>query len=109
MRIPAVIDYGPGDNWDGYVAEREALVDWLVARATPNPVVITGDSHANWVRNVPPSHRELDAPPVATEFMGTSISTGGDSAERRPPGSRTTRTTRTSCSATTTAATCAAR
>ena len=23
-------DYGPGDNWDGYVAEREALVDWLV-------------------------------------------------------------------------------
>ena len=34
-----------GDNWDGYVAEREALVDWLVARATPNPVVITGDSH----------------------------------------------------------------
>jgi alkaline phosphatase D len=77
---PAVIDYGGGDNWDGYVAERQQLIDWLVARATPNPVVITGDSHQNWIRHVPPSHLQLDAPPVATEFMGTSISSGGDPA-----------------------------
>jgi alkaline phosphatase D len=40
--------------------------------------VITGDSHNNWVRNVPPDSERFDAPPVATEFMGTSISTGGD-------------------------------
>ena len=69
---------GPGDNWDGYVAERQQLLDWMVATRTPNPIVITGDSHNNWVRNVPPDHINLDAPPVATEFMGTSISTGGD-------------------------------
>ena len=42
--------------------------------------MITGDSHANWLRNVPPSHLEFDAPPVATEFMGTSITSGGDPA-----------------------------
>jgi alkaline phosphatase D len=70
--------FGGGDNWDGYVAERQQLIDWMVAKHTPNPIVITGDSHNNWVRNVPPDHVNLDAPPVATEFMGTSISTGGD-------------------------------
>ena len=77
---PAAREFGAGDNWDGYVAERRALLDWLVARRTPNPIVITGDSHQNWVRNVPPDSDEFDAPPVATEFMGTSVSTGGDPA-----------------------------
>ena len=70
--------FGAGDNWDGYVAERQQLLDWIVARRTPNPIVITGDSHQNWLRNVPPNSDEFDAPPVATEFMGTSITSGGD-------------------------------
>jgi alkaline phosphatase D len=34
--------------------------------------------HTNFVRNVPPDYIRLDAEPVATEFIGTSISTGGD-------------------------------
>jgi alkaline phosphatase D len=29
---------------------------------------------------VPPNYVDFDAPPVATEFMGTSISSGGDPA-----------------------------
>jgi alkaline phosphatase D len=32
------------------------------------------------VRNVPPNSADFDAPPVATEFMGTSVSTGSDPA-----------------------------
>jgi alkaline phosphatase D len=43
-----------------------------------NTIVLTGDNHNNWVRNVPPSYTNLDAEPVATEFIGTSISSGGD-------------------------------
>jgi alkaline phosphatase D len=43
-------------------------------------VVLTGDTHQNWVRNVPRDYRSLDGPPVATELMGTSISTNGDPA-----------------------------
>jgi len=66
------------DTWDGYVAERQAILNWMVEHGTPNPVVLTGDSHQNWVRNVPPDFRNFDGPPVATEFMGTSISTNGD-------------------------------
>src|SRR4030095_10475645 len=38
----------------------------------------TGDVRATFVRNVPPDHIRLDAEPIATEFIGTSISTGGD-------------------------------
>ncbi len=70
------------DNWDGYVAERQVILDWIAAHGTPNPIVITGDSHSNWVRNVPPNYVEFDAPPVATEFMGTSLASGGDPVPR---------------------------
>ena len=66
------------DNWDGYVAERQQILDWLVSRRTPNPVVLTGDSHQHWLRNVPPHYSSLEGAPVATEFMGASVSTGGD-------------------------------
>ena len=38
-----------------------------------NTVVITGDVHQNFVRNVPPDYVRLDAHPIATEFIGTSI------------------------------------
>ena len=66
------------DNWDGYVAERQTILDWIVEQQTPNPLVLTGDSHANWIRNIPPDYRNFDGDPVATELMGTSISSGGD-------------------------------
>jgi len=71
-------DMGEGDNWDGYVAERQLLLDWMVEHRTRNPVILTGDSHLSWVRNVPPDIHRFDAPPVATELMGTSVSTNGD-------------------------------
>jgi alkaline phosphatase D len=47
-------------------------------------VVITGDSHENSVRNVPPDFHSLDGDPVATEFLGTSISSEGDSIPAAP-------------------------
>jgi alkaline phosphatase D len=72
---------GP-DSWDGYVAERQRILDWIVEQRTSNPVVLTGDSHQNWVRNVPGDYRDLASAPVATEFMGTSISTNGDPPDR---------------------------
>jgi alkaline phosphatase D len=68
------------DNWDGYVAERQRLLDWMAEHGTANPVVLTGDTHQNWIRNVPPDYRSFDGAPVATEVMGTSVSTNGDPA-----------------------------
>ena len=67
-----------GEKWDGYPFDRQKVLDLLVTRGLRNMVVITGDVHQNFVRNVPPDHIRLDAAPVATEFVGTSISSGGD-------------------------------
>jgi alkaline phosphatase D len=72
------------DSWDGYVADRQRVLDFIAERRLGNVVAITGDSHFNSVRNVPPSFRSLDGAPVATEFIGTSISTNGDPANRQP-------------------------
>jgi alkaline phosphatase D len=74
---PAVRAFG-GEKWDGYPVDRQHILDVLKQQKLGNTVVITGDVHANFVRNVPPDHLHLDAEPVATEFVGTSISTGGD-------------------------------
>jgi alkaline phosphatase D len=69
------------DSWDGYVADRQRVLDFLAQQRLTNTVVITGDSHENSVRNVPPDFRRFDGTPVATEFLGTSISTEGDTRD----------------------------
>jgi alkaline phosphatase D len=69
-----------GEKWDGYPLDRQKLLEFIAQRNLVNTVVITGDVHQNFVRNVPPDYVRLDAQPVATEFIGTSISTGGDRA-----------------------------
>ena len=74
---PAIRIFG-GEKWDGYPFDRSRLLDLIAARKLHNTVVITGDVHANFVRNVPPDYINLDAEPIATEFVGTSISSGGD-------------------------------
>jgi alkaline phosphatase D len=74
---PAIRTFG-GEKWDGYPLDRQQVLDFLAARKLSNTVVITGDVHQNFVRNVPPDYIDLDATPVATEFIGTSISSGGD-------------------------------
>jgi alkaline phosphatase D len=67
-----------GEKWDGYPFDRQKVLELIAARGLVNTVVITGDVHQNFVRNVPPDHIRLDAEPVATEFIGTSITSGGD-------------------------------
>ena len=74
---PAIRTFG-GEKWDGYPADRQKVLDFMRERRLVNSIVITGDVHQNFVRNVPPDHIQLDAAPVATEFIGTSISSGGD-------------------------------
>ena len=68
----------PLDQWAGYVAPRQRLTGFLGETAPSNPVVITGDIHSNWVADVKVDYEDASAPIVATEFVGTSISSGGD-------------------------------
>ncbi|HEY0685965.1 MAG TPA: alkaline phosphatase D family protein [Steroidobacter sp.] len=74
---PAIRTFG-GEKWDGFPFDRAQVLDFIAAQRLYNTVVITGDVHQNFVRNVPPNYVDLDAEPVATEFIGTSISSGGD-------------------------------
>ena len=72
------------DKWTGYLAAREKVTAALRARRDANPVVITGDVHVSWVADVKDDYDDGRAPTVATEFVGTSISSGGDG--RATPG-----------------------
>ncbi|WP_280236774.1 alkaline phosphatase D family protein [Nocardia cyriacigeorgica] len=81
-------DYDPGpvtavgtDGWDGYVAERAAVLGAAVDHGVRNLVVITGDRHENFAADLRRDPTTTDTPVVATEFTGTSISTGGDGSD----------------------------
>ncbi len=78
---------GPGelyamDKWTGYEFERRRVLRELRDRRITNPVVITGDIHQNWANELAPDFDRPDAPNVAVEFVGTSISSSGDGVNR---------------------------
>ncbi|WP_067712347.1 alkaline phosphatase D family protein [Nocardia yamanashiensis] len=84
-------DTGPGellgtDAWDGYVADRSALLGAAAARGAGNLVVITGDRHQNYAADLRRDCADLESPVVAAEFTGTSISSGGDGADMSETG-----------------------
>jgi alkaline phosphatase D len=64
------------DQWDGFSAERDALMAKLGARPDLNPLVITGDIHAFGMADLKDGW-EPDAPIVGTELIGGSISSSG--------------------------------
>jgi phosphodiesterase/alkaline phosphatase D-like protein len=81
--IVAQYDYDTGeevsinhDQWDGYVAARDELLGFIQRRRPSNPVVISGDWHSSWVNDLKANFDDPDSETVATEFVGTSISSG---------------------------------
>lgn len=79
--LMAPLDQSPGplrgswtDGWDGYPAARGRILSRLAQAGTPNPVVIGGDIHSFWATELSLAPGLM---PVATEFVGTSISSGG--------------------------------
>jgi alkaline phosphatase D len=84
--LMAPLDQMPGpqvgvwtDGWGGYPAARERILRHLAARGTANPVVIGGDIHSFWATELSPQGGRA---PVATEFVGSSISSNPPSHER---------------------------
>jgi alkaline phosphatase D len=66
------------DEWCGYVHERNELMKFIHEKKIENTVVITGDNHTNWANNLRLDDLKPKSPIVATEFVGTSITSGGD-------------------------------
>ncbi|KAI1828057.1 alkaline phosphatase-like protein [Xylaria intraflava] len=83
---PIVESYGlSGDNWNGYIANRNRTLKHLYDNKIGNNVFLAGDSHQNWVSDlVWLGEKEYDPKTgegsIGVEFAGTAVSsTGNDS------------------------------
>jgi alkaline phosphatase D len=70
------------DGWDGYPAARRRLLHSIHANRIRNPVVIGGDVHAFNVNDLKLDFDDPASPVVASEFVGTSITSQAWPQER---------------------------
>lgn len=61
------------DGWDGYASARARLLAHVANRQVRNVVALGGDMHAFYVTDLKTDFSDTAAVPVATEFVGTSI------------------------------------
>ena len=71
----APVDHSAGDGeslsmdqWSGYDAARNRLVDFLATEQPSNPVVLTGDIHSNWVNDIKADFADPGSASIATEL-----------------------------------------
>ena len=67
------------DGWDGYPVSRERMFDAFRASRAANPIVLSGDVHTFYATDLKPDFDRpvsVANPVVATEFCGTSVTSG---------------------------------
>ncbi|TCD61811.1 hypothetical protein EIP91_007876 [Steccherinum ochraceum] len=70
------------DAWDGYKANRQRILDHLYANKVSNTLILSGDSHANWVSDLAHPNDTTTYDPVSgkgaigVEFAGTAVTSG---------------------------------
>ena len=86
--VMAQVDQRPGpgrrawtDAWDGYPLARKRLLDFIAGRKVPNPVALGGDVHMFYVNDLKADFDNAASPTVASEFVGTSITSQSRSQE----------------------------
>ena len=72
------------DAWDGYVGSRNRITNFIQERDVRNPVVLTGDVHNNWACDLKANFDDQSSETLGVEFVGTSITSGGDGADTSP-------------------------
>jgi alkaline phosphatase D len=65
------------DDWNGYPANRARLLQHIHDSKVSNPVVISGDIHSFFANDLKLDFDDQASPIVATEFVGSSISSYG--------------------------------
>jgi alkaline phosphatase D len=73
------------DTWAGYPAALDRLLKTIETRAPNRTVALTGDIHTNWVNELPLKRERPNDTKVAAEFIGTSITSGGDGSDLVTP------------------------
>ena len=83
-------DFSPGaaetfsmDSWDGYLGSRDRITRFIEERGVRNPIVLTGDVHANWAADLKSDYGDPDSATIGTEYVATSITSGGDGSDQR--------------------------
>jgi alkaline phosphatase D len=71
------------DSWDGYPGARQRITDFVAGNNINNVIVLTGDVHASWASNLTTDYNNPESPIFGAEFVGTSITSGGDGSDWR--------------------------
>lgn len=69
------------DSWSGYPDARARLVKSIQDRRLTNVVIATGDVHKHHAGVLPSRADDFASTPVATEYVTTSIASGGDGSD----------------------------
>ena len=65
------------DGWSAYPQCQKRLKNWLQKYSVNNPIFISGDIHSYWVNDITLKINDGPQRTIATEFVGTSISSKG--------------------------------
>jgi alkaline phosphatase D len=79
---PGASDAWWSDGWDGYPAARRRLLSLIAEREIDNVVVLGGDIHSFWVTDLKSDFDDPKSRTLATEFVGTSVTSQGGPYER---------------------------
>ncbi len=68
-----------GDQWDGYPAERNRVLNYILNHNISNVVAITGDIHSSWANDLPTAsyNGTTGAGSAGVEFVGPSVTSPG--------------------------------
>jgi alkaline phosphatase D len=72
------------DKWTAYQPDQKAVLDFLATRRPSNPIVLAGDIHSNFANDLHARAFDPASPVVASEFVGTSITSGRDGTDITP-------------------------
>lgn len=66
------------DAWDGYFGSQQRIIHGIRDRGVDNVIMLSGDVHKNYGFDVKENFLDPESATVATEIVGTSVSSGRD-------------------------------
>jgi alkaline phosphatase D len=72
------------DKWDGYKAARDRLFAAVGRHHVPGFIALSGDVHSAWAGTLRADFQDPRSAALGTEFVTTSISSGGNGRDMRP-------------------------
>ena len=70
------------DAWDGYPASRDRVLAGVEQAGLENFVVLTGDVHVHYALDIKKDFNDSSSKTLGVEFVGTSITSGKDGADK---------------------------